>query len=161
MYSSLDPLHEHVKAALHYLQIVSQKRYIHTYYKEKLVNVNKEEDGTFFITSDDETSVKAKKAVLEVGYHDYIQTSPVCRMLFRYDYSLSFFVMVTNRDSVWVLWWIPMWNLSGYRRWHKNEPPILKLRISKHRYKILIWVYIILVIIVTSAAVFFQNTTPR
>jgi hypothetical protein len=101
LYSSLDPLHEHVKAALHYLQIVSQKRYIHTYYKEKLVNVNKEEDGTFFITSDDETSVKAKKVVLAVGYHDYIQTSPVCRMLFRYDYSLSFFVMVTNRDSVW------------------------------------------------------------
>jgi hypothetical protein len=33
LYSSLDPLHEHVKAALHYLQIVSQKRYIHTYYK--------------------------------------------------------------------------------------------------------------------------------
>ena len=73
----------------------------HTYCKEKIVNLNKEEDGTFFITSDDETSVKAKKVVLAVGYHDYIQTSPVCRMLFRYDYSLSFFVMVTNRDSVW------------------------------------------------------------
>jgi hypothetical protein len=67
LYSSLDPLHEHVKAALHYLQIVFQKRYIHTYCKEKIVNVNKEEDGTFFITNDHETSVKAKKVVGSCG----------------------------------------------------------------------------------------------
>jgi thioredoxin reductase len=37
--------------------------------KEKIVNVN-EEDGIFFITSDNETSIKAKKVVLVVGYHD-------------------------------------------------------------------------------------------
>jgi L-2-hydroxyglutarate oxidase LhgO len=67
LYSSLDPLHEHVKAALHYLQIVFQKRYIHIYCKEKTVNVNKEEDGTFFITNDHETSVKAKKVVGSCG----------------------------------------------------------------------------------------------
>jgi thioredoxin reductase len=36
--------------------------------KEKIVNVN--EDGIFFITSDNETSIKAKKVVLVVGYHD-------------------------------------------------------------------------------------------
>jgi hypothetical protein len=42
---------------LHYLQIVFQKRYIHTYCKEKIVNVNKEEDGTFFITSDDDETI--------------------------------------------------------------------------------------------------------
>jgi thioredoxin reductase len=33
--------------------------------KEKIVNVN-EEDGIFFITSDNETSIKAKKVVLVV-----------------------------------------------------------------------------------------------
>jgi hypothetical protein len=30
--------------------------------KEKIINVNKEEDGIFFITSDNETSIKAKKS---------------------------------------------------------------------------------------------------
>ena len=45
--------------------------------------MSREEDGTFFITSDDETSVKAKKVVLTVGYHDYIQISLVSQMLFR------------------------------------------------------------------------------
>jgi thioredoxin reductase len=38
--------------------------------KEKIVSVNKEEDGIFFITSDNETSIKAKKVVLAVGYND-------------------------------------------------------------------------------------------
>jgi thioredoxin reductase len=76
LYSSLDPLHEHVKAALHYLQIVFQKRYIHTYCKEKIVNVNKEEDGIFLITTDNETSIKAKKVVLAVGYHDVYPDIP-------------------------------------------------------------------------------------
>src|SRR5918994_6763092 len=55
--------------------MVFQKRYIHIYCKEKIVNVNKE-DGIFFITSDDETSVKAKKVVLAVGYHDVYPDIP-------------------------------------------------------------------------------------
>ena len=101
MYSSLDPLHEHVKAALHYLQIVFQKRYIHTYCKEKIVNVNKEEDGTFFITSDDETSVKAKKVVLAVGYHDVYPDIPGLSNVVQIRLFPVLFVMVTNRDSVW------------------------------------------------------------
>ena len=37
--------------------------------EEKIVNVNKE-DGIFFITSGNETSVKAKKVFLPVGYYD-------------------------------------------------------------------------------------------
>jgi thioredoxin reductase len=37
--------------------------------EEKIVNINKE-DGIFFITSGNETSVKAKKVVLAVGYYD-------------------------------------------------------------------------------------------
>jgi thioredoxin reductase len=37
--------------------------------EEKIVNVNKE-DGIFFITSGNETSVKAKKVFLAVGYYD-------------------------------------------------------------------------------------------
>ena len=44
--------------------------------KEKIVNVNKEEDGIFFITSDNETSIKAKKVVLAVGYHDVYPDIP-------------------------------------------------------------------------------------
>jgi thioredoxin reductase len=42
---------------------------------EKIVNVNKE-DGAFFITNDNETSIKAKKIVLAVGYHDVYPNIP-------------------------------------------------------------------------------------
>jgi thioredoxin reductase len=42
---------------------------------EKIVNVNKK-DGVFFITNDNETSVKAKKVVLAVGYHDVYPDIP-------------------------------------------------------------------------------------
>lgn len=46
--------------------------------KEKIVNVSKEEgeDGIFVITSDNETSIKAKKVVLAVGYHDVYPDIP-------------------------------------------------------------------------------------
>lgn len=43
--------------------------------KEKVINVNKE-DGIFFITNDNETSVKAKKVVLAIGYHDVCPDIP-------------------------------------------------------------------------------------
>jgi thioredoxin reductase len=43
--------------------------------EEKIVNVNKE-DGIFFITSGSETSVKAKKVVLAVGYYDVYPDIP-------------------------------------------------------------------------------------
>lgn len=43
--------------------------------KEKIANVNKE-DGAFFITNDNETSIKAKKIVLAVGYHDVYPDIP-------------------------------------------------------------------------------------
>ena len=38
--------------------------------KEKIVNVNKEKDGIFVITTDKEYSIKAKKVILAVGYYD-------------------------------------------------------------------------------------------
>ncbi len=46
--------------------------------KEKIVNVSKEEgeDGIFVITSDNETSIKAKKVVLAIGYHDVYPDIP-------------------------------------------------------------------------------------
>jgi thioredoxin reductase len=44
--------------------------------KEKIVSVNKEEDGTFFIAGDNETSIKAKKVVLALGYHDVYPDIP-------------------------------------------------------------------------------------
>jgi thioredoxin reductase len=43
--------------------------------KEKIVNVNKE-DGAFIIINDNGTSVKAKKIVLAVGYHDVYPDIP-------------------------------------------------------------------------------------
>lgn len=43
--------------------------------KVKIVNVNKE-DGIFFITIDNETSIKAKKVVLAVGYQDVYPDIP-------------------------------------------------------------------------------------
>jgi thioredoxin reductase len=45
--------------------------------KEKIVNVNKEkEDVIFVITDDNETSIRAKKVVLAVGYHDVYPDIP-------------------------------------------------------------------------------------
>ena len=44
--------------------------------KEKIVNVNKEEDGIFVITADNQTSIRAKKVVLAVGYHDVYPDIP-------------------------------------------------------------------------------------
>lgn len=38
--------------------------------KEKIVNVNKEKDGIFVITADNENSIRAKKVILAVGYYD-------------------------------------------------------------------------------------------
>jgi len=43
--------------------------------KEKIVNINKG-DGAFLVTNDNETSVKAKKIVLAVGYHDVYPNIP-------------------------------------------------------------------------------------
>ena len=69
--------------------------------KEKIVNVIKEEDGTFFNTSDDETSVKAKKVVLAVGYHDVCLDLPDLSNVVQIRLFPVLFVMVTNGDSVW------------------------------------------------------------
>jgi thioredoxin reductase len=44
---------------------------------EQIVNVSKEEDnGIFIITSNSETSIKAKKVILAVGYHDMYPDIP-------------------------------------------------------------------------------------
>jgi len=44
---------------------------------EKIVNVSKEEDnGVFIITSNSETSIKAKKVILAIGYHDMYPDIP-------------------------------------------------------------------------------------
>lgn len=44
---------------------------------EKIVNVSKEEDnGIFIITSNSEISIKAKKVILAVGYHDMYPDIP-------------------------------------------------------------------------------------
>ena len=47
--------------------------------EERIVDISKEkaeEDGTFLITSDNGTSIKAKKVVLAVGYHDVYPDIP-------------------------------------------------------------------------------------
>jgi thioredoxin reductase len=44
--------------------------------KEKIEDVNKEEDDIFVITADNETSIRAKKVVLAVGYHDVYPDIP-------------------------------------------------------------------------------------
>lgn len=38
--------------------------------KEKIVNVNKEKNGIFVITTDNEKTIRAKKVILAVGYYD-------------------------------------------------------------------------------------------
>ncbi|MFL6524380.1 MAG: NAD(P)/FAD-dependent oxidoreductase [Nitrososphaera sp.] len=43
---------------------------------EKIVNVSKEDNGIFIITSNSEISIKAKKVILAVGYHDMYPDIP-------------------------------------------------------------------------------------
>jgi hypothetical protein len=96
--------------------------------KEKIVNVNKEEDGLFFITSDNETSsIKAKKVVLRLDIMTYTQTFPVLSNVGQIQLFPVLFVMVTKIETVFgVLWRIPKWNLSGFPRWHKIGLPKLR-----------------------------------
>ena len=72
--------------------------------KEKIVNVSKEEgeDGIFVITSDNETSIKAKKVVLAIGYHDVYPDIP-CFLECWADTIIScpFCDGYENRDRVW------------------------------------------------------------
>ena len=44
--------------------------------KKKIVNVNKDGEGTFVIEDDNGTSIKAKKVILAVGYHDVYPDIP-------------------------------------------------------------------------------------
>lgn len=44
--------------------------------KEKIVNVNKEKDGIFVITADNEKTIRAKKVILAVGYYDVYPDIP-------------------------------------------------------------------------------------
>jgi len=44
--------------------------------KEKIINVIKEKDEKFVITSDNERSIRAKKVILAVGYYDVYHDIP-------------------------------------------------------------------------------------
>ncbi|HZA48158.1 MAG TPA: NAD(P)/FAD-dependent oxidoreductase [Nitrososphaera sp.] len=72
--------------------------------KEKIVNVSKEEgeDGIFVITSDNETSIKAKKVVLAIGYHDvYLDIPGFLECWADTIISCPFCDGYENRDRVW------------------------------------------------------------
>jgi thioredoxin reductase len=73
--------------------------------KEKIVNVSKEkeeEDGIFILTSDNGTSIKAKKAILAVGYHDiYPDISGFIECWADTIISCPFCDGYENRDRVW------------------------------------------------------------
>jgi thioredoxin reductase len=68
--------------------------------KEKIVNVTKEEDGIFVITDDNETSIKAKKVVLAVGYHDVYPDIPGFIECWQIGLSPVLFAMVTKIETV-------------------------------------------------------------
>ena len=72
--------------------------------KEKIVNVSKEEgeDGIFVITSDNETSIKAKKVVLAIGYHDvYLDIPGFLECWADTIISCPFCDGYENKDRVW------------------------------------------------------------
>jgi thioredoxin reductase len=73
--------------------------------KGKIVNVNKEENGTLLITSVNGTSIKAKKVVLAVGYHDVYPDIPVLSNVGQIRLFPVLFAMVTKIETVsGVLW---------------------------------------------------------
>jgi thioredoxin reductase len=71
--------------------------------KEKITNINKEdENGIFIITSDNGTSIEAKKVVLAVGYHDVYPDIPgFVECWADTIFSCPFCDGFENRDRVW------------------------------------------------------------
>jgi thioredoxin reductase len=73
--------------------------------EERIVNISKEEggeEGLFFITSDNETSIKAKKVVLAVGYHDVYPDIPGFIECWAYTIiPCPFCDGYENKDRVW------------------------------------------------------------
>jgi thioredoxin reductase len=75
--------------------------------KEKIVNVIKEregedDDGIFVITSDNKTSIKAKKVILAIGYHDvYPEIPGFLECWSDTIISCPFCDGYENRDRVW------------------------------------------------------------
>ena len=72
------------------------------YRQEKIVNVNKEEDGIFVITSDSEKSIRTKKIVLAIGYYDVHPEIPGFAECWGDTIiSCPFCDGYENRDSIW------------------------------------------------------------
>src|SRR5215213_2490426 len=70
--------------------------------KEKIVNVNKEKDGIFVITTDNENSIRAKKVIFAVGYYDvYPDISGFIECWADTIISCPFCDGYENRDRVW------------------------------------------------------------
>jgi thioredoxin reductase len=107
--------------------------------KEKIVNVNKEEDRIFSITTDNETSIKAKKVVLAVGYHDVYPDIPgfvecwadtiiPCPFCDGYE----------NRDRVWGIVVNSKVELEKFPKMAQNWTSQIKVFIPPNRDKIII-----------------------
>lgn len=70
--------------------------------KEKIVNVNKEKDGIFVITADNEKTIRAKKVILAVGYYDaYPDISGFIECWADTIISCPFCDGYENRDRIW------------------------------------------------------------
>src|SRR5215211_5642023 len=101
--------------------------------KEKIINVIKEKDEKFVITSDNERSIRAKKVILAVGYYDVYPDIPgfiECwgdRII-----SCPFCDGYENRDRIWGIVVNSKMQLDLFPKMIQNWTSKIKVFISPH-----------------------------
>ena len=92
--------------------------------KEKIVNVNKEKDGIFVITTDNEKSIRAKKVILAIGYYDAYPDIPgFIECWADTIISCPFCDGYENRDRIWGIVANSKMQLICFQRWYKIGVP--------------------------------------
>jgi thioredoxin reductase len=101
--------------------------------KEKIINVNKEKDGIFVITTDNEKSIRTKKVILAVGYYDvYPEIPGFIECWGDTIISCPFCDGYENRDNVWGIVMNSKMQLDLFPKIVQNWTSRIKVFISPH-----------------------------
>ena len=101
--------------------------------KQKIVNVNKEKDGIFVITADNENSIRSKKVILAVGYYDVYPNIPGFRECWADTIiPCPFCDGYENRDRVWGIVGNTKMQLDLFPKMIQNWTSKIKVFISPH-----------------------------
>jgi len=101
--------------------------------KEKIINVIKEKDEKFVITSDNERSIRAKKVILAVGYYDvYLDIPGFIECWGDTIISCPFCDGYENRDRIWGIVVNSKMQLDLFPKMIQNWTSKIKVFISPH-----------------------------